>query len=328
MTPSKHARDFPYMEWVVIFFMANILAILSYVSAQAFTFGDFIALGYKAAVLGIVALGVSVVFYVNEYDFSVGSIFALCLITVASLEGWIPSLVTWLLVLGLIGLIGYVNGWVTTRLRSGLLITFVMMFILQGIANFMSNGMPITHAGYLRGSFLYAIGWQSIIGLPIALWVFLGMALGLHIFFYHSMWGRSVRAIGIDSRAAQDAGLNTRPYKIGAFIFAAEMAGMASVLYYARLRTVSPDLGVGIPFDALAIVIISAGGTKRSAPSLVRLVIVTFLLAEIHTRIEVLGLLPNTRFLVAGFLILYTLLLQHVRSLDRIQEEDKRLIYG
>ncbi len=325
--PSTQGNNFPYLEWVIIFVLANTLAVLSYIGAHAFTFGDLVALGYKASVLGVVALGVLVVFYVNEYDFSVGSIFALCLIAVASLEGFIPSLLTWLLVFGLIGLIGYVNGWFTATLRSGLLITFVMMFILQGIASFLSNGMPITHAAHPRGSLLYAIGWQSILGLPVATWIFLGMTVGLHTFFYHSTWGRSIRAIGIDSRAAQDGGLSTRPYKIGAFIFAAEMAGMASVLYYARLQTVSPDLGVGIPFDALAIVIISNGGTKRRAPSLVRLVVVTFLLAEIYTRIEVLGLLPNTRFLLTGFLILYTLLIRHIRSLDQIEEE-RQPIHG
>ncbi|HMS84689.1 MAG TPA: ABC transporter permease [Nitrospira sp.] len=326
MSSNRESR-FPYLEWVIIFMLANTLAVLAYIGGHAFTFGDFIALGYKAAVLGIVALGVLVVFYVNEYDFSVGSIFALCLITVVSLERWISPLVTWVLVFGLIGLIGYVNGWFTATLRSGLLITFVMMFILQGISDFLSNGMSITHVVSTQGSLLYAIGWQSFLGLPIATWVFFGMAMGLHVFFYHSTWGRSIRAIGIDNRVAQDGGLNTRAYKIGAFIFAAEMAGIASILYYARLQTVNPDLGVSIPFDALAIVIISNGGTKRRAPSLVRLLIVTFLLAEIYTQIEVLGLLPNTRFLLTGFLILYTLLLRHVRSSDQIEEE-RRIIYG
>lgn len=320
MMSTTQERAFQYLEWAVIFLMANTLLALCAITEHAVTLGDLLPLGHKAAILGMVALGVLVVFYVNEYDLSVGMIFSLCLIVAASLEGIIPPLLLWCTVLMLTGLIGYVNGWFTARFQSGLLITFTMMFVLQGIVNVLSNGMPITHATYLPESFLYTMGWWSFLGLPVSAWIFLGTVLGVHMLFYRSAWGRGIRAIALDSRAAQASGLNIRPYTIGAFIFAAAIAGFASLLYYTRLQTVGPNLGISIPFDALAVVIISNGGMERKAPSPFRLFVVTVLLAGIHTRVDILGLLPNTSFFVTGCLIFCTLLFQYLKNIGQASE--------
>ena len=294
--------------------MANLLVVLSTITEYPGSLEDMLSLSHKAAILGMIASGILVVFYVNEYDLSVGMIFSLCLVMAASLETIANPFLIWASVFTITGLVGYVNGWLTSKFRSGLLITFTMMFVLQGIVHFMSNGMPITHAAHPPDSWLYKMGWQPILNLPVVAWTFLGVILGLHIFFYRSAWGRGIRAIATDSSGAADSGLNIPLYTIGAFTFSAAIAGLASMLYYARLRTVGPNLGMSIPFDALAVVILSNGGIERRAPSPFRLLIITVLLVEIHTQIDILGLLPYTSFLVTGCLILCALLVEYFKK--------------
>ena len=322
---NRRDYTFPYYEWSMIFFMASLVALLALFTDRSLVVGNLMTIGHETAVVGLIALGVLVVFYVNEYDLSVGSMFALCLMLVSFAEGAMPSFLAWLLVMGLVGVIGYVNGLITVTLSAGLLITFTMMFALRGLVYLLSNGIYVTHELWAEGTFMHALGWGVIFGVPVAIFVFWGFVVLLEVFFRRTSSGRCVRAIGLDSVAVMECGVKISPYKIGAFVFAALMAGIACILYYTRLHTVSPNVGLGFPFEALAIVIISHGGVHRLQPSPFRVLVVTFLLVWIQDYVELLGLMPGASYLVTGCLVLLVLLLDHFRSLEARQESKKIL---
>lgn len=293
----------------MILMMMCIIATLSLINPHNVAVWSLASIGHETAVLGIIALGALMVFHVNEYDLSLGATFAFSLMTFSMLSNTLSPFIAMLLIIPLVGVIGFVNGIISVTVGSTLVVTFTMMFIIRGVVFFLCDGMPSTSQPGTTVAVWESLGWGEVWGLPTSILVFLALVGALEAFFRRSTTGRNLIAIGLGGRRARFCGISTRHYKIFAFIFAALTALLASTIFYARLNTASPNIGMRLPFDALAIVIISNAGLQRRLPSPSRIFIITILLVIIQHQLEFLGLQPEVSYVMAGILVLSTLLI-------------------
>ena len=106
-----------------------------------------------------------------------------------------------------------------------------------------------------------AIGYDTALGLPIALWVAGAVAIAAHVMLARTLPGRRLYAVGLNERAAAVSGVRVRATVAAAYALSGLCAGVAAVLYTARLETGKPDL---LGRDALLDVIGAAviGGTS------------------------------------------------------------------
>ncbi len=217
------------------------------------------------AVLGIVALGMTLVILSGGIDLSVGAVVACSSIVMATLieRGHFHPAVATLIVLVLGGGFGWVQGGLIHRYGlPAFLVTLGGMFFARGMAFVVSmESMGIGDRSFrLAQDFSWELGWKASIS--SAGLVFMGL-FGLGLWVMHwTVFGRNIYAVGGSGESAALMGLplgGTRKSVYAASGFCGALGGVATTLY---TSSGNPAMGSGLELDAIAAVVI--GGTLLS----------------------------------------------------------------
>ncbi|MCE7985398.1 MAG: ABC transporter permease [Caldilinea sp. CFX5] len=235
----------------------------------------------QISVVGLIAIGVTMVIITTGIDLSSGSVLALSAVIVASLaqqpdwhDAKFPGLQLPLIVPILAALlVGAACGWVNGALIAGFRIppfiaTLGMMTVARGFALIYSN-RPVSG---LTDSFNYIgqgeifkvmpVAGQPDMGIPIPILILLAVAIAAHIMLNNTRFGRHIYAIGGNEQAARISGLNVGRIKIGVYTIAGLLAGLSGLVLTSRIGSGQAGLGVGYELDAIAAAVI--GGVSLS----------------------------------------------------------------
>ena len=217
----------------------------------------------QISLIGIISLAMTFVILTGGIDLSVGSILALATSLVAM---WLARGYTQHIAIAIVvavaasAAMGALNGAViaTTRMQP-FVVTLASMIGVRGLAKWLTSNQNID-IGFgrdLAAEFAATFREKSIvIGSYIALSAVFWLVLARTVF------GRHVRAIGDNEKAAEYAGLPIRTTRILVYTLSGLLAGAAGVLYAAENHQGNPNAGVAYELDAIAAVVI--GGTRLS----------------------------------------------------------------
>jgi ribose transport system permease protein len=218
--------------------------------------------------IGIIALAMTLVVIAGGIDLSVGSVLAFS----ASLAGmllvrWTPGCpvglqiaATVAAVLFLGAAIGAVNGTVITRLRlQPFVMTLASMIGVRGLTKWMTGNTNIDFGFDAAASARFS-GMFSSKPLVLATWAILAVAA--HLVLARTVYGRHLRAIGENERAAAFTGLPIRRARTLAYVICGAAAAFAGLVHAARSHQGNPNDGVAYELDVIAAVVI--GGTALS----------------------------------------------------------------
>ena len=233
---------------------------------------------------GIIAVGMTLVILTGGIDLSVGAVLALCAVGAAMCltRYHLGTLPTALLMLALGGLVGLVNGAITTRLRiQSFITTLAMLSVARGAASLWDGGDAVPLAfGTGRGDspplFQSLFGGQvTLAGLAIPAPVFYFLAVGLlaSILLKRTPFGRYVYAVGGNAEASRLSGIAVGRVQTAVFAISGLLAGLAALLHAALVSQGSHIDGNGYELNAIAAVVIGgtslAGGTGTIAGSMI-----------------------------------------------------------
>ena len=186
-----------------------ICIIFAALSPYFLTVDNFINIGRTLPIIGIIAIGETLVLIAGGVDLSVGSVAALAgVITGLFWEAaGFPIGVAALAGLATGALVGVINGALVTYMRINPLISTLATFsIIRGLAFVLTNAQmnQLTHP-----AFLY-LGRGDIAGVPVP-FVLMLVLYAIFIFVLRRMpFGRDLYAIGGNPMAARLAGIATR----------------------------------------------------------------------------------------------------------------------
>lgn len=222
----------------------------------------------QVSVLGLTTIGLTFVVLIGRLDLSLEGIvgfapmLAAVMLVPATAGGFGIELPAWMgliVALGTAGLIGVFNGFMVVKVGLNPFIsTLGLLVLLRGGVLIISNGRSI----YSPGRALTFLGSERFLGVPVAVFVFLLVAVIVGLVFQYHRYGRALYAVGGNEEAARAAGINVDRVIWSAFIFAALLAG---VLMTGRLDSAVTTQGEGIIFSAFAAAVIggvSLGGGK------------------------------------------------------------------
>jgi ribose transport system permease protein len=176
---------------------------------------------------------------------------------------------TVLAVLALGGLVGVINGLVTTKFNiQSFITTLAMLGVARGVASLWSGGYAIPLAfgegeGLAPPSFKAIFAGQvNLFGLeiPAPVFYFLGVGLIASFLLRRTGFGRHVYAVGGNETAARLSGVNVDRVKVTVFAASGLLAGLAALLHAALVNQGSHIDGSGYELNAIAAVVI--GGTS------------------------------------------------------------------
>lgn len=222
---------------------------------------------------GIIAIGMTFVILTGGIDLSVGAILALCAVAMAAglMRYNLGAGPTVLTVLGLGTLVGFTNGWITTRLRiQSFITTLSMLSVLRGAASLWAGGyaIPIAYgAGKgLAPPFVKSLfnGEVDIFGLsiPVPLFYFLGIGFLGTVILNRTALGRNIYATGGNDAAARLSGVFTTRIRIIVFTLSGLLSAFSALIHATLVNQGSHIDGSGYELNAIAAVVI--GGTSLS----------------------------------------------------------------
>ena len=233
----------------------------------------------QISVVGLIAIGVTMVIITTGIDLSSGSVLALAAVFAASLAqqpDWhdakypglvVPVIVPIVVALAVGVLCGAINGALIARFKiPPFIATLGMMTVARGFALIYSNrpvsGLTDTYNFIGQGEILKVIPVQPPLGIPVPVIILAVVAIGAHILLNHTRFGRHVYAIGGNEQAALISGLNVGRIKIGVYTIAGLLSGLAGLVLSSRIGSGQAGLAVGYELDAIASAVI--GGTSLS----------------------------------------------------------------
>jgi ribose transport system permease protein len=231
---------------------------LSLASDAFLHLGNILNVLRQAALLFFIASGLTLVVLTAGLDLSVGANVALsaCLAGTVIHQTGSPALgvLTGLLTGGVIGLL---NGVMVTALRiPSFIATYGMLWVLHGVTYWYMAGDTIH--GFPPG--FRQIGSGYLFGLPIPVYLLIVfLAIGT-IFAQRTTYGQEIYAIGANPLAARLSGIPVARRLVLVYAVSGTMAGLASIIFLARLNSAEADIGESLTLPAIAAVLI--GGTS------------------------------------------------------------------
>jgi len=213
----------------------------------------------QTILLGMIAIGQSVVILTGGIDFSVAMIARVVALTVATIfaaQNSNPALIVPLILLGLVvgGALGGINGLLITRTHANpFIITFGIANILRGvslaIATTPIRGIP---KPYLR---IY----DAKIGIvPVNVIVMVLIWIAAWVFLNRSRLGRALYAVGGSERVARLSAIRVNRTLMAAYMFSAFCAAVAGLFILSRSGVGDPITAEGMDFQS--VVAVALGG--------------------------------------------------------------------
>jgi simple sugar transport system permease protein len=265
--------------------------------------------------LGIMALAMTLLLTAGEFDLSVGAVFALGPLLVMLLVQQTgmdigPALLVGLFVCVAIGVI---NGLIVTKIGiSSFLVTLSMLLIVRGTALYVTQGFPLkpwdqpsVFVAMLAGSF--TVGSFK---LYVSLFWFLGL---IALFAYILNWsklGNWISAIGSNRNAALARGVPADAVKIGLFVTAAALSGLAGMISAFRISSASPVAGTGYELEVIAMVVVGGTALNGGYGTILGTVVGAVMLRAIRNGIVLIGV-PGLAFNIFVGAIILTMLILH-----------------
>lgn len=240
------------------------IAVFSATGRNFATVGNAFEVLRLSTEVGLLAVAMTPVIITGGIDLSVGSLMGLCavLFGVMVKDVGIPIPVAVVLTLLASMLAGWLNGTIVTRLKiPPLIVTLGTYSLFRGLAEGI-DGL-VQKADRLDDfpkSFL-DIGNEYFFGVvPYQLPILVVAVLVFWILLHKTIIGRSWVAIGFSPEAARYSGIPVEKRLRLAYTLSGFIAGVASIIYIARLGQAKADVGTN--YELLAITAVVLGGTS------------------------------------------------------------------
>ncbi|MFG1705841.1 ABC transporter permease [Nonomuraea sp. M3C6] len=254
---GRRAGALAYRYGLLIVLAAMIVMFAALRPGAFGTYANALIVLQSVAVVGIVALGVTVSMTTGGFDLSAGAcVGAVVMVTALAMVKYnltgatavVAGLLTGLLVAG-------VNVLLTVVARvPDLVATLGTMFLFQGLALIITSGQSVSAGMTVDGApapgrYTEGFAWLgggSVGSVPVPVIVFGLLAAAVYVLLNHTRWGRALYAIGGNPEAARLAGIRVARYRALAYAVSGLCAAVAGILLSARLGR--GDVGAGDPY--------------------------------------------------------------------------------
>ena len=271
---------------------------------------------------GLMVIGMTIVIVCGAFDMSVGSSMALCgLVAALAMKAGAPVPLAVLGALAAGTFIGWVNGFVVTRLKINPFITTLgTMSILRGVLQVITRSAP--PAGF-PDSFL-SIAWGTVFKLhlpgggefgvrfPVVLLVaamIMGDALLRRLAYL-----RQVYFVGSNEEAARLTGIRTAQVKTFAFMLTGLLAGLTGVIVTSRANSIDANAGMGAELRVIAAVIVGGASLSGGRGTILGSFLGLLLMQIITTGLVFINVAPEAQQIAVGLVLILAAIIDQTGS--------------
>jgi ribose transport system permease protein len=259
----------------------------------------------------VLAVGMTFVLIIAGIDLSVGSVLALCGsvlgVCLIDLGFPLPAAIAACLAVGLV--CGVVNGLVVITWNiPPFIVTLGMMEIARGAAYLVTG----SRTKYI-GEPVEMLAGISLWNLTLLFFLAVAIVIIGQIVLTGTAYGRHLLALGANEETARLSGVNTRKIKLSVFALSGLMAGVASVIYTARLGIADPNAATGYELQAIAAVVIGGTSLMGGRGSVVSSFFGVLIIAVLAYGLSQMDVQDPTKRVVTGCVIVVAVVVDYYR---------------
>jgi ribose/xylose/arabinose/galactoside ABC-type transport system permease subunit len=252
--------------------------------------------------LAITASGLALVVMSGRLDVSVGSTAFLSCAFGALLMLWtgLNPVLDALVVICCGALLGAINGFIVVVLNvNSLIATLSTMIAYRGLALALTDALLVQLPAPIR-----FLGNARIGPIPVDIFVMLAVLIPMHLLQTRTAFGRQIMAMGNDLAVSRKLGLPVDRTGFLSFVLSGALASMGGILTTIQNGAVSPFLGSGLEFTALAVVVVGGISLLGGRGAILFSIIPgAFIFEMIRNGLTNLGADPYSYRLVGGVVI-------------------------
>ena len=288
---------------------------------------NFVNLFHLSIEKVIIAIAMTFVIVNGEIDLSVASVMAFAAAVLASLHegGAVPFAVAIVVALAAATGAGLLQGFIVAKTGlPSLVVTLAGLIAFRGAARVLVEDRSV---GDIPDWFR-SLGRDEILGpLPFAVILFfVGLVVG-GIVLHRSTFGRVVYVIGDNPEVARYSGIDVARVKLTLFGLSGFVAGVAGVLFAARLGSVRANIAEGFELDIITMVLLGGVSIFGGSGSLLGVALSIFVVLNIRNGLGLANVEASVQTGVIGALLILSVLAQNLvdRALALSQHlQDKR----
>jgi ribose/xylose/arabinose/galactoside ABC-type transport system permease subunit len=295
--PTNHALQY-YAVFLVLLAICAALSVLSSVFTTIDNLGN---VSEQVSVVGVTAMGMTLLLVSGNIDLSVGGQVALIGV-VAALAANGFNTPAGIVVGVLVGLIlGAVNGLIVTRLAvNSLVATLGSGLAFGGLAFLLSGSQPIVLTDRSLQDFMNL----RLIRVPVPAYLFALVIASTAWFLHSTVGGRELFAVGANPEAARYAGLRVERVRFIPFVIMGGLCALASLILTALLNTADPGAGARLPLDVIAATVVGGVSIAGGRGTVFMAVVGVLLIGVVSNGFNLLGFDPNYQSIFSGLIII------------------------
>lgn len=270
----------------------------------------------QSVIVGLGALGMTMIIISGGIDLSVGSVLALTSVLAAVvLQAGHSAVVAVIAAIALGGLVGAINGALITGLKvTPFIVTLGTLGIARGCASWLANeqavNAPATWINDLAATFPNP---QWLLVSP-GVWLTLALAVVTAVILRYTRLGRYIFAIGSNEVASHLSGLRVDRLKIIIYTIAGLFFGLGGVLQLGRLGGQGDPTGeVGAELDIIAAVVIGGASLNGGEGSVLGSILGALIMALLRNGSQQMGWPAYTQQIIIGVVIIAAVALDRLR---------------
>lgn len=271
----------------------------------------------QTVIVGIAAIGMTLVIISGGIDLSAGSIIAFGSVVVAlCMESFgLPPLIAALCGIAAGGLWGLVNGLLITRFKLvPFIVTLGTLLVVRGFAKGLASSMPID-VGHTWLSDILAVlpAHRKWLLIPSGGWLMIGLALLIAGMLKYSRLGRHIFAVGSSQHTARLCGVAVERVKVAVYATAGAFSGLAGLMLMSYQEQGDPTGATGLELDIIAAVVIGGGSLSGGEGSVSGSLIGAVIMTVIRTGCQLNGWPTWVTQIVTGGVIVVAVAVDRMR---------------
>jgi len=324
MTP-KGKRTFNWRSWlntigpvlglVVVYGVFVLIAPPSFATTR-----NMEMIARQTTIVGVAALGMTMVIISGGIDLSVGSIVALSTVVIAWLLRYtgVNPLTAAIGGVAAAAFFGLVSGLLITRLRVvPFIVTLGMMLVVRGVAKGIGREQKIDvdpeRLRWLEELLASLPKERSWMLLPPGVWVLIILAVAVAALLRYTRLGRHTFAIGSNEQTARLCGVAVERVKVLVFTLCGAFAGLAGLMQFSRLTVGDPTVAVGLELNVIAAVVIGGGSLSGGEGSILGSLVGALIMTVIASGCTQMGLPNWVQEIITGAIIVLAVALDRLR---------------
>lgn len=260
----------------------------------------------QVMVVGVIAIGQTLIILTAGIDLSCGMIMALgsVVMTKVAADHGLPAPAAMGVGLAVTTLFGFINGLLVTKAKlPPFIVTLGMLNIAFAATQLYSGSQTITDIpdGMLWLGNVFQVGdTQVVYGVLLMLALYVLAWLGLR----ETAPGRHVYAVGNSPEATRLTGISTDKVLLGVYVLAGLLYGVASILSVARIGAGDPNAGQTENLDAITAVVLGGTSLFGGRGIILGTLVGALIVGVFRNGLTLMGVSSVYQILVTGILVI------------------------